>query len=927
LTFNLESCFRIVPAAKTKTTRRSKLHPTSQPQPLRFANSMSLWQRISTDASHAAEDVYSHWVLGDDTGKSVLVPFVYYPESGLEAATATATATADSLGLVFVEINGRAYVKSVVPGSAADRAGIAPHDAVQLAVTARPPSSRQLHQRAQRDTMGRVHGHSPTTAARNSNSSSSSSSNQYSDEPILGNEEDDVRRATAYAFHLEKQGARTSYDQLHYLLSRVWRHDLTQVAAHFGSPCVDNSISNSPVSSSPTASPTMDHSPHHRSTPASRRRQRYQTRMKSWNRPSIPPLSCWNLLHTSSDKKSDDDTFRDLDTLPSSSSESSGDGYDNGHPHGVSSLVSRRPTVLLFRRTRQRQSGGAAASSESLCLLPTALFRLDDECDAACRLVQRLAPTADMAAPVPDTWEELVHDGTDWLLGPSSMLPPKSSQQLSSTTTTTTSLPVMSTSHPDAPFPSQSVRSSMANDAAGTDHPSPTSPLSSPHAIPLDDFERVRVQKLAALRARMTAETLGVDRTDDVEAATVRAMIQKAVGLAFVRASKVVLGVSMHGGSGIVLARLSDGTWSAPSAIGMWGLGFGIQFGLEVAEYIFILQTPEAMQHFRRGGSYTVGGNMGVAVGGLGREAYGAASVGGGNLCGNDTTTPSRGEEDDYNDQNEYDSQQDGGAKGSREAESSLGVAPIVAYAKSQGLYVGVSLEGSRIFTRNDINCRTYKFATGRNVTAHDILSGKVPTPPEAEELYAALHSVEFTHEMSCLPRPPEVLRKVSANAWTFDRTIQLNPGASAHSPSSPASPHHPFDFFAILSQREAEECDAFEAQFKNFMYGGVSVQRLLTDTEGHADRTGKERRTLWLMLPEIGSLRLGFVSKLSDGEGAVSNKSSTLRARRDDPSRMSVAGVEADVGTVGSEDLTLDSALYTRVRLLDRLGACTLVF
>jgi lipid-binding SYLF domain-containing protein len=462
----------------------------------------------------------------------------------------------------------------------------------------------------------------------------------------------------------------------------------------------------------------------------------------------------------------------------------------------------------------------------------------------------------------------------------------------------------------------------MANAAAaGTDHP--TSPLSSSHAIPLDDFERVRVQKLAALRARMTAETLGVDRTDDVEAATVRAMIQKAVGLAFVRASKVVLGVSMHGGSGIVLARLSDGTWSAPSAIGMWGLGFGIQFGLEVAEYIFILQTPEAMQHFRRGGSYTVGGNMGVAVGGLGREAYGAASVGGGNLCGNDTTTPSReggGEDDEYNDQNEYDSQ-DGGVKASREAESSLGVAPIVAYAKSQGLYVGVSLEGSRIFTRNDINCRTYKFATGRNVTAHDILSGKVPTPPEAEELYAALHSVEFTHEMSCLPRPPEVLRKVSANAWTFDRTIQLNPGDSF------SPPHHPFDFFGKLSQREAEECDAFEAQFKNFMYGGVSVQRLLTDNEGHTDRTGKERRTLWLMLPEIGSLRLGFVSKLSDGEGAVSNKSSTLRARRDDPSRMSVAGVEAEIGTVGSEDLTLDSALYTRVRLLDRLRACGIVF
>jgi lipid-binding SYLF domain-containing protein len=53
----------------------------------------------------------------------------------------------------------------------------------------------------------------------------------------------------------------------------------------------------------------------------------------------------------------------------------------------------------------------------------------------------------------------------------------------------------------------------------------------------------------------------------------------------------VVRGESLHGGSGIVIARLGDGTWSAPSAIGMWGLGFGLQFGLEVAEYIFTLQT------------------------------------------------------------------------------------------------------------------------------------------------------------------------------------------------------------------------------------------------------------------------------------------------------------------------------------------------
>jgi hypothetical protein len=95
-------------------------------------------------------------------------------------------------------------------------------------------------------------------------------------------------------------------------------------------------------------------------------------------------------------------------------------------------------------------------------------------------------------------------------------------------------------------------------------------------------------------------------------------------------------------------------------------------------------------------------------------------------------------------------------------------------------------------------------------------------------------------------------------------------------------------------------------------MYGGVSVQRIIPDKKTQSGKTSKERRTLWLMLPEVGSLRLGFVSKLSDGEGTLSNKSSTQQARRDERSRL--AAVDGDVATVASEELTLDSALNTKV-------------
>jgi len=712
---------------------------------------MSFFSRFSQEASNAFQDVYGTVCLGDDAGKSARLTLVLKPISN----PASAKAAKLNLGMTFLEVNGRAYVQSVIPGSAADRAGVMPQDAIQYAAVFQSEwleaESASLHQR---------------------------------DDLLL----DASDMATQHALNAEANGVRITYEGLRKVLAEAI--DPTQSA--FVSPPSKGGASS-----------------------------------RGWNHgPPIP--STVNVCVPQSD--ADGFVYGENDNQYNSSTAFRGD--------------LPRPVIFVFRRTRQRKS-----MHHISMLLPS--FRLDDECDFASSLVKRLAPTADMEMPTPDTWEELVHDATDWLLDGGSILPPKIQKQR-----------IM---HGGAD----------GDNDTGADRSS----------IPLDSFERERATKLADLRSKMAAEAMQVDRTDDVEAATIRGMIQKAVGLAFVRASKVVLGVSVHAGSGIVISRLSDGTWSAPSSIGTWGLGLGLQFGLEVAEYIFILQTQESLDHFRSGGSFTIGGDIGAAVAGMGREAYGAASAGGN--CGGGEAL----KDDEYNDNESNEENKNSG----------VGIAPIVAYAKSQGLYIGVSLEGSRIFVRNDINSRTYKFTCGRDVSAYDILSGKVPTPTEAEDLYAALHSVEFTHEMSCLPRPPEVLRKDSSNEWFYDRST-LGDG--------PPSKQDPFNFLSTLSQKDEEACETFETQFKKFMYGGVSVQRLLPNTESRSGRTGKERRTLWLMLPEVGSLRLGFVSKLSDGESAVSNKSSTLRARRDDSSKISA--VEGDLVTVESEEVTLDSALYT---------------
>lgn len=56
-------------------------------------------------------------------------------------------------------------------------------------------------------------------------------------------------------------------------------------------------------------------------------------------------------------------------------------------------------------------------------------------------------------------------------------------------------------------------------------------------------------------------------------------------------------------------------------------------------------------------------------------------------------------------------------------------------YSRSQGLFAGVSLEGTGIATRDEVNEAYY----GRPVHAGEILSGKVPSPAGARALSAVL--------------------------------------------------------------------------------------------------------------------------------------------------------------------------------------------
>jgi SH3 domain-containing YSC84-like protein 1 len=166
------------------------------------------------------------------------------------------------------------------------------------------------------------------------------------------------------------------------------------------------------------------------------------------------------------------------------------------------------------------------------------------------------------------------------------------------------------------------------------------------------------------------------------------AVLKNAKGLALLTVTKAAFIVSARGGTGLVVTRIGKG-WSGPSAIGTGGAGFGLQIGAQVSELVIVLNTPDAVRAFSQGGNVSLGADLSVAAGPVGRDM--AADV--------------------------------------------LPTAAVYTYSRSQGLFAGVSLEGTVLISRDDTNREYY----GRKVTPAEILSGKVKPPKAAQSLVNAL--------------------------------------------------------------------------------------------------------------------------------------------------------------------------------------------
>jgi lipid-binding SYLF domain-containing protein len=143
-----------------------------------------------------------------------------------------------------------------------------------------------------------------------------------------------------------------------------------------------------------------------------------------------------------------------------------------------------------------------------------------------------------------------------------------------------------------------------------------------------------------------------------------------------------------EGGSGVLMVRGSDGTWSAPAFYTLAAGSIGLQIGGQVSEAVFAVMNEGAVNALL-GSEFKLGGELNITVGPIGKGV------------GASTTT-------------------------------NFG-ADVYAFSKNIGIFGGGALEGAKLFTRKELNEGYY----GPGASPRDIVI-KRSFNPQSEKLRMA---------------------------------------------------------------------------------------------------------------------------------------------------------------------------------------------
>jgi lipid-binding SYLF domain-containing protein len=158
---------------------------------------------------------------------------------------------------------------------------------------------------------------------------------------------------------------------------------------------------------------------------------------------------------------------------------------------------------------------------------------------------------------------------------------------------------------------------------------------------------------------------------------------------------KGALGFGARWGYGVMSCRNAQGVWSPPIFVSLKGGSWGFQIGAEKTDLVLFFMTERGARSLVTSSKFTLGGKVSVAAGPLGRSG---------------------------------------------EAATDLHLnAEIYSYAKSKGLFAGISLEGARLAPQKSTNDAYY----GAPVSPEKVLFEHKAPPmrAEAKDFVAALPS------------------------------------------------------------------------------------------------------------------------------------------------------------------------------------------
>jgi len=195
-----------------------------------------------------------------------------------------------------------------------------------------------------------------------------------------------------------------------------------------------------------------------------------------------------------------------------------------------------------------------------------------------------------------------------------------------------------------------------------------------------------------------------------------------------------ILGVNY--GKGVLLVRRSDGSWSPPAMVTMGGGSLGFQAGVQAADIVLVFASPRSLEGMMRGEKVTLGADANVALGPIGRSA-------------NAGTDARMGAE-------------------------------IYSYARSRGLFLGVSVNGASLSLDPNANAMLYGRA---GITPADIY--------EAKGLAYHQEVASLINDVTARSRPPQVQAQVPVPGTTakVPQPVPVQPvSAPAPAPAAPAA-------------------------------------------------------------------------------------------------------------------------------------------